>query len=31
MRNVFVEGSAESVEIVKKMLSDIVENQRRMK
>ncbi len=31
MRNVFVEGAPESVEIVKQMLSDIVENQRKMK
>lgn len=31
MRNIFVEGSKESVEVVKKMLREIVENQRRMK
>ncbi|KRX05233.1 hypothetical protein PPERSA_06867 [Pseudocohnilembus persalinus] len=30
MRNVFVEGSKESVEIVRKMLAEIVENQKKM-
>lgn len=30
MRNVFVEGSKESVEIVRKMLAEIVDNQKKM-